>query len=118
MSQYVSRVDVAINGQKIEDMKNFKIMAIQPRDQVNLMNKTGFVKKTVRHKFSLDYVIPAGDRYDFEAVEKATALVAYEDGGKINYANVCVLEIGEEATDGEKEVVQTITFGAESRVDD
>ena len=24
MGQYVSRVDVAINGQKIDDMKNFK----------------------------------------------------------------------------------------------
>ncbi len=117
MGQYVSRVDVVLNGEKIVDMKNFKIQALQHRDQVNLMNKTGFVKKTVRHKFSLDYVIPAGDRFNFAAIEKATAMIAYEDGGTINYSGVCCLEIGEEAADGEKEVVQTISFGAEDRVD-
>jgi hypothetical protein len=118
MSQYVSRVDVAIDGKKIDDMKNFKEHALTPREQVNLMNSTGFVKKTVRHKFSLDYVIPAGARFDFNAVENSTALVAYEDGGKINYSGVCCLEVGEAASDGEKEVVQTITFGAENRKDD
>ena len=118
MGQYVSRVDVAIDGVKIDDMKNFKEHELAPRDQVNLMKKTGFVKKTIRHKFSLDYVIPVGARFDFEAVEKATALIAYEDGGKINYSGVCCLEIGEEASDGEKEVTQTITFGAENRKDD
>lgn len=117
MAQYVSRVDVVIDGQKIDDMKNFKEMELAPRDQVNLMNRTGFVKKTVRHKFTLDYVIPTGTRFDFSAVENATALVAYEDGGSINYSGVCVLTIGEAASDGEKEVVQTITFGAEARTD-
>lgn len=118
MGQYVSRVDVVINGEKIVDMKNFKEMSLAPRDQVNLMNSTGFVKKTVRHKFSLDYVIPAGTRFDFAAVENATALIAYEDGGSINYSGVCVLEVGEASSDGEKEVVQAITFGAETRSDD
>lgn len=115
--QYVTRVDVAIDGQKISDMKNFKEGEISSRDQVNLMSKTGFVKKLVRHGFSLDYVIPTGVRFDFNAVENATALIALEDGGTINYSGVCVLKVGEAAYDGEKEVVQTITFGAEARVD-
>jgi hypothetical protein len=118
MGQYVSRVDVAIDGKKLVDMKNFKEHELAPRDQVNLMSSTGFVKKTVRHKFSLDYVIPAGARFDFNAVEKATALISAEDGGSINYSGVCCLTIGEAAYDGEKEVVQTITFGAEDRKDD
>ncbi len=117
MGQYVSRCDFVLNGEKIDDFKNFKAMAMQPREQVNLMSKTGFIKKTVRHKFTVDYVIPAANRRDFSGVEKATAMAAYEDGGTINYTGVCCLEIGEEATDGEKEVVQTITFGAEDRLD-
>lgn len=118
MGQYVSRVDLAINGTKIDDIKNFKEHEQSHREQVNLMNKTGFVEKTVRHQFSVDYVIPSGIRYDFGAVKNATALVAYEDGGKINYSGVCCLSVGEAASDGEKEIVQTIVFGAENRVDD
>jgi len=117
MAQYVSRVDVALNGEKMDDMKNFKEHELDPRDQVNLMNKTGFVNKTVRHQFSLDYVIPVGTRFDFASVQDATALISAQDGGTINYSGVRVLKIGEASYDGEKEVVQTITFGAESRTD-
>jgi hypothetical protein len=117
MGKYVARVDVAIDGENISDMKNFKEHELNLRDQVNLMKKTGYVNKTLRHQFSLDYVIPAGARYDFASVEQAACVIAAEDGGAINYAGVCSLKVGEAAYDGEKEVVQTITFGAESRMD-
>ncbi len=117
MGKYVSRVDVTIDGQQISDMKNFKELARQIAEQVPLMKKTGYVNKTIRNKFSLDYVIPAGTRFDFTTIENSTVMVALEDGGTINFAGVRCLEIGDADYDGEKEVVQTITFGAESRVD-
>jgi hypothetical protein len=44
-------------------------------------------------------------------------MVAKEGGGFINYAGVCCISEGEETFDGEKESVKTVTFGAESRVD-
>lgn len=113
--QLVSRVDVAIDGQQMDDFKNFKIMALQYRDQVNLMRKTGYVNKTLRHKFSLDYVTPVGNPFDFSVIEGSTVLVAKEGGGFINYSGVVCLEDGEETFDGEKESVRPVTFGAESR---
>lgn len=117
MARYVSRADVVINGATMADMKDFDIKALKTRDQVNMMNKTGYVNKTVRHQFSLDYVKPAGVPYDFASLENATVVVSMDDGSTINYSNACVLEIGDLKMDGEKEAVQTITFGAESRAD-
>jgi len=117
MARYVSRADVVINGQAMTDMKDFDIKALKTRDQVNMMNKTGYVNKTVRHQFSLDYVKPAGTPFDFAGLEGATVVVSMDDGSTINYSNVCTLELGDLKMDGEKEAVQTILFGAESRAD-
>ena len=117
MGEYVSRVDVAIGGKQMDDMKNFKEHERVLADQVNLMNKTGFVNKLPRHQFSLDYVVPAATRFDFESVKNETVLITIEDGGTINYSGVRCMKLGEASYDGEKEVVQTITFGAENRVD-
>ncbi len=116
MGQLVSRCDFVLNGEKIDSFKNFKKMATTYRKQVELMNSTGFCKVTPRHKFSVDYVIPAANRRDFSGTEKATAMAAYEDGGTLNYTGVCFLEEGEEATDGDKEVIVTLTFGAEDLI--
>ena len=115
--QLVSRVDVSIDGQQMDDFKNFKVLERQIREQVNLMRKTGYVNKTIREKFSLDYVTPVGGNpFDFEDIEGSTVLVAKDGGGFIHYAGVVCLIEGEETYDGEKESVKTVTFGAESRV--
>jgi len=114
-SEFVSRVDVAIDGKPIEDMKNFKILKRTPRKMVELMKKTGFVKKTVRHTFSLDYVAPVENPIDFEGMENIPVAVAAQGGKTINYLDAFVIEVGDETFDGENESVQTILFGASGR---
>jgi hypothetical protein len=118
MSEYVSRCDVAIDGKKMDDVKNFKRHAVEDHGQVNLMNKTGHHGKTPRHQFSLDYVIPSGERYDFKAVKNKPVIVTMEDGAALEFFGCYCLTRGEYTVDGEKETVQTITFGAEKASDD
>jgi hypothetical protein len=102
----------------MDDMKNFKRMAVEDAVQVALMNKTGHAGKTPRHQFSIDYVIPNGTRFDFRAVKGASVVVTMEDGEALEFFGVRCLTRGEYTVDGEKETVQTITFGAERASDD
>ncbi|MDP2167986.1 MAG: hypothetical protein Q8J64_06620 [Thermodesulfovibrionales bacterium] len=116
--KYVSKVTLSVNGAEVTDFKSFTVKEKEPRKQINLMNKTGHIKMMVRHSFSLDYVVPSGTKFNFEDVEDGTVLVEREDGSKIIFGGVATLKVGEEKYDGENEVVQTIEFGAEKRVDE
>jgi len=118
MQQLVSRHDIAINGEQITDLKNFKRLKRTHRKIVEMMNKTGFVKLRLRHAFSVDYVIPAGARYDFGSIENGTILVMGDDGTPLEFFGVVCVEEGDQDSDGEKEIVSTILFGAERASDD
>jgi hypothetical protein len=114
--QYVSRVKVRINGAPMEDFKSFKDNSREIRVPVNLMHKTGFVKKTIRHGFSFDYVVPVGTpETNFEALENAQVQVELDDNKTIVYSGVYCMTVGEADLDGEKEMVRTIEFGASER---
>jgi hypothetical protein len=114
--QYVSRVSVVINGKPMEDFKTFKDNSRELRVSVNLMTKTGFVKKTVRYGFSIDYVVPVlGSEFDFDSLENARVQITLDDGNTIVYSGVVTKSVGDATADGDKEMTRTIEFGASER---
>ena len=118
MSEFVSRVNVDINGQTITDFKNFKVGEREHRKQVDLMHKTGHINVTPRHTFSLDYVTPSTDsEFDFESLNgDARVSIEKPNGSRITFTGVSSLKEGEETFDGENEATRTIEFGATGRV--
>ena len=114
MSEYVSRCSLEVNGASIEDFKSVTPKKLEIWKQVPLMNKTGFLKKTPRHQIEVEYVKPdaAEEEFDFSAVEDGTLTVLYENGQRITYTGVYIMEIGDEKIDGENETTVTILLGA------
>lgn len=119
MSEYVSLCTLAINGQEITDFKTFTDNEREIRKPVPLMNKTGRCRVTARPGCKLDYVVPMdGEEFDFDSVENGTLTVQYENGRRTTYSGVSTAKVGEAKLDGEKEVVRTIEFIAEKRVEE
>lgn len=116
--EYVSRCDVVIDGEKEDNFKNFKRNEVEDSVEVKLMRKTGSADVTPRHSFSIDYVIPAGPKRNFKAIKNSTIMVVMDDGSPLEFYGVRCRKRGEYTVDGEKETVQTITFGAERASDD
>lgn len=116
MTEYINKCTLSFNGQEVDDFKAFTHSELEVARQINLMNKTGHVNMTARHKFVLDYTPPLdADEYDFEAVDDGTVTVDYGNGRRKIYTGVKCLTVGEEKLDGENEVVVPITFGAARR---
>jgi hypothetical protein len=114
--QYISQCTLTVNGQDISDFKGVGIKEVTLSKQVNLMNKTGFVKTKPRYGVTVDYVVPQTvPPFDFEAVVNGTLNVTFENGRKYAYTGVHTIKVGEIKLDQENEVVQTIEFGCEDR---
>jgi hypothetical protein len=120
MSNYVNKVTFECNGQVIDDFKTVKEGRRTITRPVNLMHKTGKTKATQRPTVSLDYVVPEdAPEFDFEAIgDDAVITLEYENGKRITYRGCSVGEIGEAVYDEEKELVKTIDFIAEDRVEE
>lgn len=114
--EYVNRCTLAINGQNIEDFKKFTDNERELARQVNLMNKTGHCSVTQRPGCKVDYVVPLdAPEFDFDSVKDGQLTVEYDNGKRVLFTGVRTLKIGEEAIDGDNEVVRTIEFGAANR---
>lgn len=116
MSEYVNTVTLDVNGQEIEDFKSFTDNERELHKQVNLMNKTGFMKITQRPGCKVDYVVPAEKEFDWESVKDGRLSVEYEDGKRVTFIGVYTLKIGEAKVDGDNEVVRSIELGAKERM--
>jgi len=114
-SRYVVRCEVEVNGSQVTDFKGFTESAVTTAKPVNLMHSTGVAKVTKRFGFSLQYVIPMTGPVDWYDVSDSTASVVYDNGERVDFGGVEVTEVGEASTDGENEMVQTITFMAATR---
>jgi len=117
MDEFVSKIWLELNGQEITDFNKVQEGKRELRAAVNLMNKTGFLRKTTRYTVTVDYVEPADNpEFDFESVENGTLTIDKGNGVRITYTGVCCLEIGDVTFDGEKEATPAIQFGASGRV--
>lgn len=119
MAQYVNRVSLEVNGSLFEDFESFTDNSVTKNKQVNLMNKTGHAAMTPRYGFSVNVkkaFVKAP--VDLENVHGGTCTVEYENGERSTYGGVYTLETGDGTVDGETELTKTITFGAETKVDE
>jgi hypothetical protein len=115
--KYVSRVRVMRNGNRIQDMKQFKSDTIEYRAEVDTMDGSGTVEKNKKVKFSLDYAIPkVNAKLDWSDVVDETWTIELEGGRRVTYTGVDILSKGETTYDSQKEAVFTLSFIAESEV--
>lgn len=121
MALYVVRAEVDIAGASETNFKSFSEAARILSKTVNLMHETGNARLTRRFQFTLDYVVPAVVARNWDTFnastysEPATATITYDSGSSVLFGNVHVIEAGEATADGENELVQRISFMAESR---
>jgi len=112
----VNRVTVMRNGTRVDNVKNFKKLEVEHRKEVDMMDGSGSVEVTVKHKFSLDYVIPAeGAKLDWDSVQDDTFSIELNGGRRLTYSGVDLLKEGEFTTDGDGEAVMTLEFIAVDR---
>lgn len=114
---YCTRVTLDVNGTEITDFVDFTENEQEARVPVNLMNKTGFARKTVRNGCKLTYAHPSDGKppFDFSIVEGGTITAEREDGVRIVYTGVYHLKTGEAKSDGENGKTAEIEFGAEAK---
>lgn len=113
----ILRVTLDIDGQVEESFKSFTEKEVETGAPINMMNRTGFGKKTKRYGFMLEYVIPKTGSRDWSTLVDNDAVVsAYLDGGsKITFRGVRLLKRGEEKIDGDNELVCELDFMAAER---
>jgi len=117
--KYVSKVTLDVNGSVIDDIKTVTEKEFELNKQVNLMGKTGHMSVTPRYAFDFDYVVPEDTTpRDFSNLSNGRLSIEFEGGERITYTGVYVLKIGDKKIDGENETVQTISVGAEGRVEE
>ncbi len=117
MFEYVARIRLEINGKEIDDFKAVEVEEVELNKEVNLMNKTGVVSVTPRHKVSVDYAVPKdSEEFDFWSVKDGTLTIDYDNGTRVSYKGVTTLKIGATSFDGEKEAVKKITLMATDKV--
>ncbi|MBI5562488.1 MAG: hypothetical protein HY894_06525 [Deltaproteobacteria bacterium] len=117
MPEYIARVLLEINGKNIDDFKSVEVEEVELSKEVNLMNKTGNVSVTPRHKINVDYAVPKdSEEFDFTKVKDGTLTIDCENGKRIQYAGVSILKIGATSYDGEKEATRKISFMATGKV--
>jgi len=115
---YVSKIELAVNGQSITDFQSFSEKSVELNKTVKLMNKTGFVGVTPRYEVEVDYVIPQSGAFDWRGVADGTLTITMDGGKVVRYTGVTVLTIGDLKFDSEKEATRAITLGATARSED
>lgn len=119
--EYLSTCKLIANGRVIEDFTEFTDNTREPAAAVNLMNKTGFMKKTQRYGFKVSYVEPASsqDKFNWETMDgTATFVATFEGGRKVTYSDVAVTSVGELKSDGENAGTRAIEMIAADRFED
>jgi hypothetical protein len=114
MNEYISVAGLEVNGTKVDDFKGVGVGEQEIRIPVNLMNKTGFARKTKRYTITVDYVVPKGAPFDWESVENGTLTIDY-GARRESFSGVSCVKVGEAKLDGDKEMTQQIDLIAESR---
>jgi len=114
---YVSTIVLAVNGQSISDFKSVTPKAVEHHKAVNLMTKTGFIKKTPRYTVDVEYCVPETGSFDWSKVTDGTLSITESGGKQIVFTGVYILTVGDVKYDGENEATQTITLGAAKRTE-
>lgn len=115
MANFITRCELSINGATEKNFKSFTEKATTHGISVNLMNETGYAKKTQRWQVEVDYVVPQVNPRDFSTLANGTLTVEYNGGERHNYGGVNLLEVGDSTIDGDNEKIQKVTLLCETR---
>jgi len=115
MALYISRCSLEVNGAVITDFKGFTEKTRTIRKAVNLMYKTGAAELTQRYSGDLDYVTPQENAIEFDGITGGTLTVEFDNGERVDFGGVHVVDVGDAAIDGENELVKKISWIAETR---
>lgn len=108
------RVQLFIDGQPEDNIKDFQEDEFEISKAIHYMNKTDFGDVTPRYTFSVLWIPGKGGR-DWTKIKEATVAVLMDDGGKINYSGVRTLKYGELSAAGDDEMGRRISLGAKKR---
>lgn len=116
-NEYITQIEVEINGTVVSDWKSFTAKKIDLGKIVELAGKSGWAGQTPRYAFDMEYVVPALGEFDFSVMLASPGLVTlwYKSGKKVSYRNVRPISKGDEKYDGKDEVTIVWEFCAESR---
>ncbi len=112
---YISRASIEINGTVFDDIKAIDIDPRVIYKKVKLMYKSGEVQITQRYSGKFTYVVPKVNPISFDTVENGNITIDYENGTREEFGGVYIEEAGPRKIDGENEIVQEITWIAETR---
>jgi hypothetical protein len=112
---YIARASLEVNGVVTDDIKSIDISEYDVFKKVRLMFKSGEVQITKRYSGSFVYVVPLTNPFSFDTLIDGNITVDYENGVREEFGGVYVEKIGAKKIDGENEIVQTITWIAETR---
>lgn len=117
MADYVSRIELLVNGQLIADFKAVAEKPVRRHEAVELMNKTGHRKRTPRYGVTVDYAVPETVPFDWSSIGSAdaTLTIVTEGGLRRRYSGLHIIEEGEARYDEDNDCIQTIDLSAESR---
>ena len=120
MSEYVSKIELEINGQQIEDFDSVEEPESEIYKSVKLMNKTGHTRVTQRFEgITVDYAVPSdAPAFDFTQVADGTLTIDRLNETRITYGGLYTTKIGKIKYDGDNVAKQTIEFSAESRTEE
>ena len=112
---FITRASLNLNGKVFDDFASVEESAIVAGKKVPLMYGSGWAPKTRRYEFTVEYVVPTVNRISWDSVKNAEFTIDYENGDRVLYGGVNILEVGATKTDGETEQKKTITLSANSR---
>jgi hypothetical protein len=119
MSEYVSLVNLEVNGQSITDFQTVEEGEFELARQVKLMNKTGSCNIYPRHSVKVEYVIPSdAPEFDWTTVQNGTLTIDYLSGTRVTYMGVNIGKMGAAKHDGEKESTRSIDLICEQRLEE
>ena len=114
--EYVSKVELEINGQSIIDFQAVEVGDAELAKTVKLVGQYGAIGVTPLYQITVDYVVPKSKpEFNFTALTPGTPGTLTIDklnGIREAYVGVSTLKIGAHTMNGDKEVVRKVTFFA------
>jgi hypothetical protein len=112
---FITRAALELNGKVFDDFSSVEEHAIVAGKKVPLMYGSGWAPKTKRFELTVEYVVPTVNAIDWLTVKNATFTIDYENGERVSYGGVNILDVGNAKADGETEVKKAIQLSANSR---
>lgn len=112
---FITRAALELNGKVFDDFSDVEEHAIVAGKKVPLMYGSGWAPITQRYELTVGYKVPTVNAIDWSLVKNATFTIDYEQGQRVSYGGVNIIEVGAAKADGETEVKKNIVLSANSR---